>query len=90
MLRTEKGITLVALIITIIVLVILAAVSIAAVYNSRVVDYAVNGATGYTQAAVDENNILSGTESLLDSTLDRINQILYGTQSTTPEPPSGT
>lgn len=82
MLRTEKGITLVALIITIIVLVILAAVSIAAVYNSRVVDYAVNGAINFSTESMNENNILSGTESLLDSTLVRINSILQGTQST--------
>ena len=82
MLRTEKGITLVALIITIIVLVILAAVSIAAVYNSKVVDYAVNGAVNYSSESVNENNILSGTTSLLESTLVRIDEIINGIKST--------
>lgn len=76
MLRTEKGITLVALIITIIVLVILAAVSIAAVYQSNIVKHAVNGATGYSNEAVRENAIVNKTESLLDSTLVEIKSIL--------------
>ena len=43
----EKGITLIALIITIIILVILAAVSIRAAYNMGIVSHAVNGAEGY-------------------------------------------
>ncbi len=76
--RNDKGITLVALIITIIILVILAAVSISAVYNSKIVDYAVNGATGYAGEAVKENEIMSGTESLIDSTVKKIEDILGG------------
>ena len=76
MLRQEKGITLVALIITIIVLVILAAVSIAAVYNSNIIGYAVNGAQDYSQQAVNENAILSGTESIVSSAMSAISSIL--------------
>ena len=48
--RQEKGITLVALIITIIVLVILAAVTINAAFNSGIIDTAVNGAVNYADA----------------------------------------
>ena len=82
--RSDRGITLVALIITIIILVILAAVSISAVYNSKIVDYAVNGATDYAGEAVKENEIMSGTESLIDSTVKKIEDILGG--KTPPEP----
>ncbi len=48
--RDEKGITLVALIITIIVLIILAAISIGAVFNSRIIDTATNGVVDYIEA----------------------------------------
>ena len=89
--RNDAGITLVALIITIIILVILAAVSISAVYNSKIVDYAVNGATDYAGEAVKENEIMSGTESLIDSTVKKIEDILGGKtppETTTPEEPT--
>ncbi len=76
MLRTEKGITLVALIITIIVLVILAAVSIAAVYQSKIVDYAINGAQDYTNQAVRENQIMRQTESTIASGMSKIQSIV--------------
>ncbi len=85
--RNDKGITLVALIITIIILVILAAVSISAVYNSKIVDYAVNGATDYVGEAVKENEIMSGTESLIDSTVKKIEDILGGKVPPEPEGP---
>ena len=52
--RQEKGITLVALIITIIVLVILAAVTINAAFNSGIIDTAVNGAVNYADAQKKE------------------------------------
>ncbi len=83
MLRTEKGITLVALIITIIVLVILAAVSIAAVYQSKIVNYAINGTYNYASESLKENSIINGTESLLDSAVSAISSILGGQQTTT-------
>lgn len=76
MLKEEKGITLVALIVTIIVLVILAAVSIAAVYNTRIINYATNGAKDYSEEAIRENKILKSTESLLDSAVSEISSIL--------------
>lgn len=76
MLRQEKGITLVALIITIIVLVILAAVSIAAVYQSNIVDYAVNGAKNYATEAGRENKILESTAAIMSSTVSAIESIM--------------
>lgn len=76
MLRQEKGITLVALIITIIVLVILAAVSIAAVYQSNIVNYAVNGAQNYATEAGRENIILESTASIMSSTVSAIQSIM--------------
>lgn len=76
MLRQEKGITLVALIITIIVLVILAAVSIAAVYQSNIVNYAVNGAQSYANEAGKENKILESTASIMSSTVSAIQSIM--------------
>lgn len=76
MLRQEKGITLVALIITIIVLVILAAVSIAAVYQSNIVNYAVNGAQNYAIEAGKENKILESTASIMSSTVSAIQSIM--------------
>ena len=72
----ERGITLIALIITIIILVILAAVSIASVYNRGIVNYAVNGTQEYGKAAKEEDRIMQETEGFIEGTLSRIK---YGT-----------
>ena len=50
MLKEEKGITLVALIITIIVLIILAAVTIMSFRESGIINTAVNGKINYSKA----------------------------------------
>ena len=50
MLREEKGITLVALIITIIVLIILAAVTIMTLTNDNFIGTAMNGTQNYANA----------------------------------------
>ena len=68
--KDERGITLVALIITIIILVILAAVSISAAYNSGIIFYAMNGTRDYTNAAREENRIMSNTGSKIDNALN--------------------
>jgi len=65
----ERGITLIALIITIIILVILAAVSIKAVYDSKIVGYATNAAEDYAKEAGRENEILGETANLLESVI---------------------
>lgn len=75
MLRQEKGITLVALVITVIILVILAAVSIASVFSSKTVNYAINGSQDYTEQARRENNVLNNVESTMDSAVTAIESI---------------
>ena len=84
----EKGITLVALIITIIILVILAAISINAVYNSRIVNYAINGTMNYAGEGIKENKVLEGTESLIESAVKELEKIRGGETSPTPNPPT--
>ena len=78
LIEKESGITLIALIITIIILVILAAVSVRAVYNMGIVDYAVNGTQNYAKAAVAENQMLDETGRLIQSALGELNDINKG------------
>ena len=56
--KTQKGITLIALIITIVVLLILAAVTIGEVKDSGIIAHAQNAATRYEQAKADEEEML--------------------------------
>ena len=74
-LRKEEGITLIALIITIIILVILAAVSIRAVYNMGIVGHAINGTQDYARAAKEENRMLDRTGSYIDEALEKLREI---------------
>ena len=61
--KTQKGITLIALIITIIVLLILAVVTISAVNEGSIFAHANNAATRYSEEAERENRLIS---NLLD------------------------
>jgi len=61
--KTQKGITLVALVITIIVLLILAAVAIGAIQNKGIIKYAQNASADYEAAEKQEQSVLA---SLLD------------------------
>ena len=72
MLRGENGITLVALIITIIILVILAAVSITAAYQSGIIDYAVNGTQNYAQASTEESSTLTSVTNMFESAIKKV------------------
>lgn len=65
--REQKGITLVALIITIVVLLILAVVSIGAVQNSRIIDHSQNAATSWKAEQANEANTIGYSENLLDN-----------------------
>ena len=58
--KNNKGITLVALIITIVILLILAVVSINAIQNDGILEYAENAKTSYTQGQVNEQGTLKG------------------------------
>jgi len=73
--KKEKGITLVALILTVILLVILSAVGISVVYNSRIIEFAINGTMKYGQEGINENKVLEGTEDLIESVVDNIKDI---------------
>ena len=63
--KTQRGITLIALIITIVVLLILAVVAIGAAQESNIVGYAQNAATKYEEGKGIENNTISDMEELL-------------------------
>ena len=61
----NKGITLIALIITIVVLLILAAVAIGAAQNSDIIDYAKNAATNFNAGKAEEEGMLTNASALL-------------------------
>lgn len=68
MLKGQKGITLVALVVTIIVLIILAGVSIALVLgNNGIVTKAQRGANNYKKAAANEKAELTNIEAYLNA-----------------------
>ncbi len=62
MLRKEKGITLVALVVTIIILLILAGVSITMVSGNGLFGRASNAASKYSSASESENSTVSWYE----------------------------
>ncbi len=66
-LKEEKGITLVALIITIIVLLILAVVTISAVNEGSLFVHANNAATQYDKAQKEENAIIGNYLTIVDN-----------------------
>lgn len=68
----KGGITLVALIITVIILVILAAVTIITLQHSKMIEYAVEGAQKYELEQQNEMNEIAGLESLIENTLDKL------------------
>lgn len=60
--RAERGITLVALVITIIVLLILATVTISIVINGGIITRAKNATTVYNEKATAENATIKAAE----------------------------
>ena len=68
MLKGQKGITLVALVVTIIVLIILAGVSIALVLgNNGIATKAQTGSNNYKEAAANEKAELTNIEAYLNA-----------------------
>ena len=66
MFKKEKGITLVALVVTIIILLILAGVALTiALSNNGLFQYARNSAAAYNQAAVKESGELTSATNML-------------------------
>ena len=64
--RNEKGITLVALIITILILVVLATVAILAIQKENIISYADNASLEYKQSQTDEEDVLKGYFNTID------------------------
>ena len=65
--KVEKGITLIALIITIVVLLILAAVAISSIQNDGILHYATNAADNWNKALANEANTLGDYVNYLNS-----------------------
>ena len=63
--KSEKGITLIALIITIIVLVILAAVTLNSLFGNNIIGIAVNGAINYAEEQQKELGMLNEVSDML-------------------------
>lgn len=69
MLKNQKGITLVALVITIVILIILATVSITLAFNGGLVGHAESGADAYKAAAEDESKQITNVEHWVNGML---------------------
>lgn len=72
MLREEKGITLVALIITIVVLIILAAVTIMSVTKDGFIGTAINGTQNFQNAQYYENSVIDDVYQRFTSAVSNI------------------
>ena len=75
--RMQKGITLIALIITIIILLILAVVTIGNIKNSDIITYAQNASTDYSAKKDEEESIIAGYESLIETNLPVESKVTY-------------
>ena len=73
--KKEAGITLVALIITIIVLIILAAVTLKTLVVDGVLNLASQGSINYSQAQSNEVSMLNEMSGKLDDTLKQIQDV---------------
>ncbi len=84
MLREEKGITLVALIITIIVLIILAAVTVMSFTDSGLINTAVNGTINYANAQHEEQVVMNELYENLSDKVNAVEQALNGVYAPQP------
>ena len=87
--KKEGGITLIALIITIIILVILAAVSIRAIYNMGIVGHAINGTQQYAERAKEENAMFGNLGSFIDNAVSKIKETQGDNKIITPSSQNG-
>ena len=67
----ERGITLIALIISIIIMIILASITIKIVYDTKMIETAVNGAKEYSEAAIKEQEEMDDLSNFLDVAKNR-------------------
>lgn len=75
MFKDEKGITLVALLITIIVLVILAGVSIITLQETGIINTAVDSTQKYENAQLTENSIVNNFDYRLSKVMSNLSNI---------------
>ena len=75
MFKANKGITLVALIITIIVLLILAGVSITFALQGNLINNAQTAVNEYDNAATNEAELLNFINKTIDNKINEINEI---------------
>ena len=73
--KKERGITLVALVITIIILVILAAVTIRAVFKNRIIDIAIEGVENYAEGQYKEIDELEEISNKIDEAIKDIDKL---------------
>lgn len=66
MFKKENGITLVALIITIVILLILAGVSIATLSNTKLFGKSRNAVNAYKNSEIEQNEVLNDYEHFLN------------------------
>lgn len=69
MLKNQKGITLVALVITIVILIILATVSITLAFKGGLVGHAESGADAYKAATNEEDKQITNVEHWVNGLL---------------------
>lgn len=72
MFKSNKGITLVALIITIIVLLILAGVSISFVFQGGILDKSQESVNQYQNSATNEAEVINSIDKYLDNKINEI------------------
>lgn len=76
--KEEKGITLVALIITIVVLLILAMVAIGTLQESNIIGHAQNAVGSFNQAKVNEIDLLAQYEKEIEDNLPKQEETVWG------------
>lgn len=75
--KNKKGITLIALIITIVVLLILAMVSVQLVMNEGILGYAQNAVISWNQAEINESQAISGYENVMNQYTPLVPKVEY-------------
>lgn len=83
--KKEKGITLVALIITVIVLIILAAISINALINGGFINLAVKSTQDYANAQEYESGIMQNYTNLLERVISNLSSEALGAGDVSPK-----
>ena len=73
--KQEEGITLIALIISIIILIILSAITINAAYNSGIIKIGTEGAKEYADATEEEKKIMNKVEENMKDITGTLKQI---------------